>query len=191
MKLLNSFFATHVDEEDGRKIFSENIQSVRDMSVRKDDLPARLAEALSQLWRHYREGDTRSAGDHADDRLKLRIQARGSMSVLFDSVWQWREKFSFPYDGGTSRLDSASNNPTLPTDPPQDTTPNDPAVDFNAFTNAEMMSPTAMLGGYPMDPNFDVFDPVSVMLDDPVLGYPSYSNTTNNMSFMDSSGFYG
>lgn len=190
MKLLNSFFTSHVDEESGRKLFADNIKNVRMMSVRKDDLPARLAEAMTQLWRYYREGDNRNSNpDRADDRLKLRIQARGSMSVLYDSVWQWREQFSFPYDGKTSRLDSASNNPTL-LDLPPETAYSDPNVDFNAFTNADMMSPTATLGGYPTDPNFDLFDPVSIMLDNP-MNYAPYPGTSNNMTFMDNTAFYG
>ena len=109
------------------------------------------------------------------------------MSVLFDSVWQWREQFSFPYDGGTSRLDSASNNPTLP-DPPKEPTPSESNLDFNAFTHTDLMSPS--LGGFP-DPNFDVFDPLIGLLENPLMNYSNNGVTANNMAYMDNASFYG
>lgn len=201
MKLLNSFFAVNIDQESGRKLFNVTIQSVRDMSVRSDDLAARLAEALSQLWRYYREGDTRMAAtEAADDRLKLKIQARGSMSVLFDSVWQWREHFSFPIDGRTKALDSASNNPTIPEPASENAQsaqvapllPTDPNnVDFNAFTNQDMMSPTAGLPMYSGLTSFEMFDPLTGMLDNDSLLRYTYPTNSVEMSYMEDPTYYG
>lgn len=192
MKLLNSFFATHVDAESGRTLFSNTIQNVRAMSVRKNDLPARLAEALAQLWRYYREGDGRAeANGNTEDHLKLKIQARGSMSVLFDSVWQWREQFSFPFGGSTSRLDMASNNPTIPEVTDAEAMPvNGPGqpVDLNAFSN-EMVSQSGALD-YQFDPNFGLFDPVSTMLDTQFINFQAFGDNTS-INFADEPAFYG
>jgi len=194
MKLLNSFFAAHVDAESGRSLFSNTIQNVRAMSVRKDDLPARLAEALAQLWRYYREGDGRQeASDSSEDNLKLKIQARGSMSVLFDSVWQWREQFSFPFGGSTSRLDSASNNPTIPevaVDADAMSITGATNLDMNnAFSEQNLMSPGQL--DYQFDPNFGLFDPVSTMLDSQFLNFQAYGDNPTSMNFADQPGFYG
>ncbi|KAI9872723.1 MAG: hypothetical protein M1830_001260 [Pleopsidium flavum] len=51
LKLLNSFFATHIDLDYGKNLFTRTIWAIRTISVTTNDLPSRLAEVLAQLWR--------------------------------------------------------------------------------------------------------------------------------------------
>ncbi len=134
MKLLNSFFARHIDASVTRKLFIHTIFALRRISVRKNDLPARLAEVLAQLWKSSGAGDRSKATVPVDGlpsstllvdgSLQLKVRCRMSMSLVFDSVWRWREEFQFNGDGdgdgadgeggATSKLDEAVNNPTNP-----------------------------------------------------------------------------
>lgn len=95
LKLMNSFFASHVDIEYGRDLFNRTIQAIRSISVFTNDLPNRLAEVLAQLWRSSGAGSRRSVGanDSTDSSLQLKVKCRMSMSLVFDSVWRWREEF--------------------------------------------------------------------------------------------------
>src|SRR5437762_2435046 len=51
LKLLNSFFAKHIDFEAGKQHFHKTIWAIRRISVRQNDLPSRLAEVLAQMWK--------------------------------------------------------------------------------------------------------------------------------------------
>ena len=91
MKLLNSFFASYIDLDYGRALFSRTIRAIRIISVTTNDLPARLAEVLAQLWRGGGAGSKKSSS--MDNSLQLKVRCRMSMSLVFDSVWRWREDF--------------------------------------------------------------------------------------------------
>ena len=95
LKLLNSFFASFIDLEYGRKLFTETIRAIRAISVTKHDLPSRLAEVLAQLWKGSGAGSRHPIPtSHAMEKpLQLKVKCRMSMSLVFDSVWRWREEF--------------------------------------------------------------------------------------------------
>lgn len=95
LKLMNSFFAHHINIEYGRNLFNRTIQAIRTISVFPNDLPNRLAEVLAQLWRSSGAGSRRSVAtnDSPDSSLQLKVKCRMSMSLVFDSVWRWREEF--------------------------------------------------------------------------------------------------
>jgi hypothetical protein len=93
LKLCKSFFAAHIDMEYTKDLFTRTIWSIRKVSVISNDLPERLAEVLAQMWKL---GSTPSPqpppdGIEMDDSLMLKVRCRMSMSLLFDSVWRWRE----------------------------------------------------------------------------------------------------
>ncbi len=95
LKLLNSFFAGLIDREYGRALFNKTIWAIRAISVRVNDLPSRLAEVLAQLWKGGGAG-TKGTGlgnGDVDGTLQLKVRCRMSMSLVFDSVWRWREEF--------------------------------------------------------------------------------------------------
>lgn len=92
LKLSKSFFSSHIDMEYTKTLFNRTIWAIRGVSVSSNDLPERLAEVLAQMWR-LGGGTQRSSGANAemDDSLRLKVRCRMSMSLLFDSVWRWRE----------------------------------------------------------------------------------------------------
>lgn len=94
-KLLNSFFASDVDVDKGKDLFHKTIWAIRSISVLPNDLPARLAEVLAQLWRGTGAGSGKRLGkeNESDGSLMLKVRCRMSMSLVFDSVWRWREEF--------------------------------------------------------------------------------------------------
>lgn len=97
LKLLNSFFAHHIDFEYGRQMFNRTIWAIRSISVTTNDLPSRLAEVLAQLWKGSAAGQSpRNQGVECnveDSSLQLKVKCRMSMSLVYDSVWRWREEF--------------------------------------------------------------------------------------------------
>lgn len=92
LKLSKSFFAAHIDMEYTKNLFNRTIWAIRGVSVSSNDLPERLAEVLAQMWRLgvVSQRSTTSNAD-VDDSLRLKVRCRMSMSLLFDSVWRWRE----------------------------------------------------------------------------------------------------
>ena len=108
LKLLNSFFAAFIDQDEGRKVLTRTIRAIREISIPPNDLPSRLAEVLSQLWK----GSTAASKNPAlalENSLQLKVKCRMSMSLVFDSVWRWREEFQ---SKGKGNLDTATKNPT-------------------------------------------------------------------------------
>lgn len=93
LKLLNSFFATEIDFERGRQLFHKTIQAIRTMSVTNNDLSWRLAELMVQMWNGLRIDNKSGLGSSVDGSLQLKIRCRHSMSLVFDSIWRWREDF--------------------------------------------------------------------------------------------------
>jgi hypothetical protein len=95
LKLLSSFFANEIDFERGRQLFHRTIQAVRSMSVVNNDLAWRLAELMVQMWNGARiEARSQTgANTEMDGSLQLKVRCRMSMSLVFDSIWRWREEF--------------------------------------------------------------------------------------------------
>ena len=92
LKLLNSFFAALIDLDYGKNLFTRTIGTIRTISVTNQDLPYRLAEVLAQLWRGGGAG-SRTETSGVDSSLQLKVRCRMSMSLVYDSVWRWRENF--------------------------------------------------------------------------------------------------
>lgn len=95
LKLLNSFFADKVKLAYGRELFMKTIQAIRTISVATNDLPSRLAEVLAQLWKSGGSGlrKEQRRSNWAENSLQLKVRCRMSMSLVYDSVWRWREEF--------------------------------------------------------------------------------------------------
>ncbi|KAJ9636411.1 hypothetical protein H2199_008086 [Coniosporium tulheliwenetii] len=56
LRLLDSFFAASIDQVEGRHLLLTAITLVRQMSVRSNDLPQRMAEVLAQMWKASQSG---------------------------------------------------------------------------------------------------------------------------------------
>ena len=99
LKLLRSFFSKSIDFERGRTLFHRTIQAIRTASVVNNDLNWRLAELMVQMWNGARlETNNQSYHDDdplsdIDDSLQLKVRCRHSMSLVYDSIWHWREEY--------------------------------------------------------------------------------------------------
>lgn len=92
LKLSKSFFSNHIDMEYTKTLFNRTIWAIRGVSVSGNDLPERLAEVLAQMWRlGVTSQRPAMSNSDVDDSLRLKVRCRMSMSLLFDSVWRWRE----------------------------------------------------------------------------------------------------
>lgn len=115
LKLLNSSFAKHLDIVQGKSLFNSAVLALRTISVKNNDIPARLAEALGRMWRAAGSGlliGTIGIANEQDDGLQLRIRCRMSFSHVFDCIWGWR---------GTLQLQPASATAVTTTAPQEQT----------------------------------------------------------------------
>ncbi|KAL4808964.1 hypothetical protein BDV18DRAFT_133603 [Aspergillus unguis] len=189
LKLSKSFFASHIDMEYAKSLFNRTIWAIRGVSVISNDLPERLAEVLAQMWKLGSTPSPKPPPDNVemDDSLMLKVRCRMSMSLLFDSVWRWRE------DTRTKgrNIEAYLKNPTNPDSngdssasssvgPPR-TSPglavSDPSLAPPLLSQANIgVQPGNGMQSLPsgfMEPNYEVFDPLNWLLDGLVdLPYP-------------------
>ena len=91
LKVLKSeHFCALIDANDGQRLFNSSISALRKISVSNNDLPGRLSDVLAYLWNHPNPQVVSATGC---DGLQLKIQSRMSMSIVYDSLWLWRNQF--------------------------------------------------------------------------------------------------
>ncbi|KAF2466295.1 uncharacterized protein BDR25DRAFT_268728 [Lindgomyces ingoldianus] len=88
--LKNDYFSSFIDVESEQKLFHASVSVIRKMSVADNDLPGRLGDVLAYLWTDTTPNLISGPGKEG---LQLKIRSRMSMSVVFDSLWRWREQF--------------------------------------------------------------------------------------------------
>lgn len=88
--LRNNYFAAIVDTRSGQTLVNFSVSALRKMSVTNNDLPGRLSDVLAYLWTHPDASITSGRGI---DGLQLKVKSRMSMSIVYDSLWSWREQF--------------------------------------------------------------------------------------------------
>ncbi|KAI1951851.1 hypothetical protein LOZ57_001263 [Ophidiomyces ophidiicola] len=196
LKLCKSFFAIHIDMDYTKSLFNRTIWALRSMSVSNNDLPVRLAEVLAQLWKMGslpppQQADNKGSGagqSEKDDTLRLKVRCRMSMSLVYDSVWRWREDFQArgknletylrnptnPDSGGDSSSSSISHlrtsastpgalgsaDPSLAPPPPAPLAAIGSLGTPTGGNSATMGLPSGFL-----EPNYEVFDPLNWILD--------------------------
>ncbi|KAH7196700.1 uncharacterized protein B0J16DRAFT_4528 [Fusarium flagelliforme] len=198
LKLMRSFFAKTIDFQRGRTLFHQTIRAIRATSVVHNDLQWRLAELMVQMWNgarldnnqhHFNSNDDLPI--QMDDSLQLKVRCRHSMSLVFDSVWRWREDFQAmgrgtidaakqPTNPDSANESSASSthmdstlvsSHTLPPSSLLNTNPNSNHNSNGALTPGATVPPVSsahsMMTGvsYGDTTNFDFFDPQNWMLD--------------------------
>ncbi|CAI7611554.1 unnamed protein product [Penicillium pancosmium] len=182
LKLSKSFFAAHIDMEYTKSLFNRTIWAVRGVSVSSNDLPERLAEVLAQMWRLSGAPQITSGSD-VDDSLRLKVRCRMSMSLLFDSVWRWREDARTKgrnieaYLKNPTNPDSAADSSATSSVGPLHTSTSTPGISGGDPSlapapmipaNLGVQAPGTGVGGLPsgfMEPNYEVFDPLNWLLD--------------------------
>ncbi|PVH87119.1 hypothetical protein DL98DRAFT_267593 [Cadophora sp. DSE1049] len=190
LKLLGSFFSASIDFDRGRLLFHRTIQVIRSMSIINNDLPWRLAELMVQMWNGARveqrsqqqmnnNGNGHEPRAVVDDSLQLKVRCRMSMSLMFDSIWRWREEFQAQ---GRGNLEAAMKNPTNPDSaaessassthmdstlmPPSHQLQNQLLNAAGSVTPSSHGLPSGMMGGVGYgESNYEVFDPLNWMLD--------------------------
>ncbi len=101
LKLHNNFLqqvGLDSEKEKARNLFTKTIWALRSMSVQENDLAQRLAEVLTQVWRGSRAAAEKNGTDaepgYIDNSMQLKVRCRMSVSLVYDSVWRWREEAS-------------------------------------------------------------------------------------------------
>ncbi|OJJ51263.1 hypothetical protein ASPZODRAFT_127303 [Penicilliopsis zonata CBS 506.65] len=183
LKLCKSFFAAHIDMEYTKNLFNRTIWAIRGVSVSSNDLPERLAEVLAQMWRLNGTPTSSASNAEVDGSLRLKVRCRMSMSLLYDSIWRWRE------DARTKgrNIEAYLKNPTNPDSAAESsaassvgparassTTPGvaggDPSLAPPLLSQAALgvqssgNGANALPSGF-MEPNYEVFDPLNWLLD--------------------------
>jgi transcriptional regulatory protein LEU3 len=90
LKLSRGFAAPYFDLNGGEKSYFSAIVILRSMSLNYDDLGARSAIILQNLWD---SGNVFRRADGTVDSMALRLRNRLSMSIVFDAFWYWRKEF--------------------------------------------------------------------------------------------------
>ncbi|RJE18482.1 Transcription factor [Aspergillus sclerotialis] len=184
LKLCKSFFASHIDMEYAKGLFNRTIWAVRGVSVSNNDLPERLAEVLAQMWRLGGTSPERPTNTDVDDTLMLKVRCRMSMSLLFDSVWRWREDVrtrgrnleaylknpTNPDSGADSSATSSVGAMRTMSSTPGVSTADPSLAPAPVLTQNTlgMQAPSNGMGNLPsgfMEPNYEVFDPLNWLLD--------------------------
>ncbi|TGJ88309.1 hypothetical protein E0Z10_g495 [Xylaria hypoxylon] len=180
LKLMRSFFAKTIDASRGRTLFHRTINAIRKTSTVDNDLPWRLAELMVQMWNgarieinnksHYND----DAAVPVDDSLELKVRCRHSMSLVYDSIWRWREEYQ-AHGRGLDSLKQATN-PDSANESSASSTHMDSTLlaqnnlsTMGSITNNGGLTPTPQhglnagtnsmigLGGYGSETNYDFF----------------------------------
>lgn len=90
LKILNSQYQSLLNCDAGNQLLNAAISTLRKMSIANNDLPARLSDVIGFLCSLPRHP---AVGEQTADCLRLRVRNRLSMSVVYDSLWEWRKQF--------------------------------------------------------------------------------------------------
>ena len=89
LRVLSTRLAHNVEAEAGTVLFNTAVFALRRYSLETGDMAARCADILAQLWRFQSGGGTSIGRDEQEPRLYIR--SRAGASVVYDSIWQWKE----------------------------------------------------------------------------------------------------
>ena len=88
--LRNDYFSAFIDISVSKKLFNRSISAMRRMSVSNNDIPGRVSDVLAYL---YNLSDPVIIGGQGQGGLQIQIRSRLSLSVVYDSLWKWRDQF--------------------------------------------------------------------------------------------------
>jgi hypothetical protein len=181
LRLLNSFFASYVDRENGQALFWDTITTIRSMSVKTNDLPQRLAEVFAQMWTADAERlaeqdltESKMTNGDFDESLNLKRRYRMSMSHVFDSTWRWKDELQGKVRA--EKLEAAIKDPTSPlatAHRPSFSNGRRPSTFMDDTSAITGMTSFSGFGGMPLAPSsdlvfansYDAFDSLGWYLD--------------------------
>lgn len=103
--IMNAYLQSLLDVNSGKKTLNVVISTLRKISIANNDLPARLSDVISFFCSLP---DSQAASAQSIDGLQLRVRNRLSMSIVYDSLWEWRRHFQASQEsnnGGSNALD--------------------------------------------------------------------------------------
>ncbi|KAG6007444.1 hypothetical protein E4U21_006033 [Claviceps maximensis] len=193
LKLMKSFFCRTIDFDRGKILFQHSVTAISTTSVVHNDLQSRLAQLMSQMWIGSRLDSRNNAYDpdddtaaQMDDSLQLKVRCRHSMSLVFDSVWRWREDYQTAGRSGmentkvSTHSESAKESSTSSTHMGSTVMPPHSLPTSNMLNANGTLAPNAptgmtttatgpnpMMGSLPYggETNYDFFDPQHWILD--------------------------
>lgn len=91
LRISTSPIIEYIDALAARRLFNSSITAIRKISITNNDIPARIAEVLVQLKARRNRSSRELTIDWKS--LQLKVRSRLSMSISFDSLWEWRRGF--------------------------------------------------------------------------------------------------
>ncbi|KAL3488432.1 hypothetical protein BJX62DRAFT_227371 [Aspergillus germanicus] len=95
--VMSGCFDSVIDIPAGKSLLNSAILALRKMSIANNDLPARLSDVVGFLYSLPSHGP----GGQLTHSLSLRVRNRSSMSIVYDSLWQWRRYFQMSQEDMT------------------------------------------------------------------------------------------
>ncbi|KAK9460579.1 uncharacterized protein V1516DRAFT_420438 [Lipomyces oligophaga] len=95
-----------LDTTAGKRSFASAIAIMRKSSVKENDFCIRVSTIMFQLWklRAKDRADAQREGKAPYVSSKLKLRSRMAQSILFDSIWVWRERYgTFPVQPASTR----------------------------------------------------------------------------------------
>jgi hypothetical protein len=97
-KVVHSSYHSYINVEAGKRAFNTCLAILRQCSVEDNDLPGRGSRLTVQLWNIYQN----QTEEHQKPPT-LKLASRMFYSVVYDSMWIWREKYGgLPMNGAPS-----------------------------------------------------------------------------------------
>lgn len=91
LRLCTSPMIEALNASAAKKLFNSCISAVRKMCITNNDLPGRSAEVLAQLKARRNRSLRELTADW--NSVQLKVRGRSSMSISYDSLWEWRGAF--------------------------------------------------------------------------------------------------
>lgn len=103
------YFESLLDIDAAKELLNAAISALRRISIANNDLPARLSDVIGFFCALPNHGVTRG---QMIDSLQLQVRNRLSMSIVYDSLWEWRKHFQAGQGpNGDSRTDPTNKYP--------------------------------------------------------------------------------
>ncbi len=87
---MNDYLMSLIDVAAGKRLINASISALRRISVANNDLPTRLSDVITFFFALPNAG---TIGGRTLKELQPRVRHRLSMSIVYDSLWEWRNWF--------------------------------------------------------------------------------------------------
>lgn len=98
-KVVHSSYAQSLDPEKGKDAFNICVSIFKQSSIENNDIHGRMSKILTQVW-----AICKSRPEQHELPPKLSVKSRLFSSIVHDSLWLWREKYSGEPNTGAPSL---------------------------------------------------------------------------------------